>query len=416
MQTVVVGLQWGDEGKGKIIDLLAKDYDIIVRYQGGDNAGHTVVLDDGSQIIFHLIPSGLLHKNKIGVITSGVVFNPKSFLDEISLIKKYNNLSNKIYVSKDAHLIMPYHIHLDDNPYIGTTKKGIGPAYTDKVARLGIKVKDLFNEKRLREKLELNFAEKKLNKEFLLEEILKKYLAYGESIKEYIADTLAIIHKAISEDKRILFEGAQGSLLDINYGTYPYVTSSECIASGACTNTGISPKCINEVVGVMKAYTTRVGKGPFITEAQDKISSYLRKVGNEYGATTGRPRRCGWLDLPAIKYAIKINGIDYITLTKLDALNTFEKIKVCVGYKYDNKLLSEEEFDSSLITDAVVEAKYIEPQYIELKGWQKDISWVRSFEDLPIQAKDYVNFIMDSTNVPIKIISVGAKREETIYM
>jgi adenylosuccinate synthase len=418
--TILVGSQWGDEGKGKIVDILSEKYDIVTRYQGGANAGHTVELED-KQYILHLIPSGILRKNVICVIGNGVVIDPTALLDEISLLEKNNiKVDGRLYISHNAHLIMPYHKLLDSiseqgNNKIGTTGRGIGPCYIDKFARKGIKIVDLLNKKVLEEKIRKNLEEKnKLlekiydNKGLDVEEIIEKYLAFDKAIDKYIKDVPTFLNEAINEGKSILLEGAQGALLDVDHGTYPFVTSSSPTSGGACTGTGIPPTKIDNVIGIVKAYTTRVGNGPFPTELLDDDGEKLRKIGSEYGATTGRPRRCGWFDAPLVKYSAMINGIDSVAVTKLDVLSSFDEIKVCTGYKIDGKGIKTFPTDVDRLSQAV-------PVYESIPGWKMDISSCLSFNELPDKTKNYLNFISNKAGIKIDIVSVGPKRKQTFY-
>ncbi len=418
--TILVGSQWGDEGKGKIVDILSENFDIVARYQGGANAGHTVEIGD-KKYILHLIPSGILRKNVICVIGNGVVLDPTALLDEIALLKKNNiNVDGRLFISHNAHLIMPYHKLLDSiseqgNNKIGTTGRGIGPCYIDKFARKGIKIVDLLDKNVLEEKIRKNLEEKnKLlvkiydNKGLDVEEIIEKYLAFDKAIDKYIKDVPAFLNEAIDNGKSILLEGAQGALLDVDHGTYPFVTSSSPTSGGACTGTGIPPTKIDNVIGIVKAYTTRVGNGPFPTELLDNDGEKLRKIGAEFGATTGRPRRCGWFDAPLVKYSAMINGIDSVAITKLDVLSHFDEIKVCVGYKIEGKLIKSYPADATRLSAVV-------PVYESLPGWETDISNCLTFNDLPDKTKEYLNFISEKSEIKIDIISVGPKREQTFY-
>ena len=419
--TVLVGSQWGDEGKGKIVDILSEKYDIVTRYQGGANAGHTVEIGNNKYIL-HLIPSGILREGVVCVIGNGVVIDPTALLDEITLLEKNNiKVDGRLFISHNAHLIMPYHKLLDSiqesgENKIGTTGRGIGPCYIDKYARKGIKIVDLLNKKALEEKIRKNLEEKNnlLKKvyekeELNVEEIIHQYLEFDKKIDKYIKDVPAYLNNAIAKGKSILLEGAQGALLDVDHGTYPFVTSSSPTSGGACTGTGIPPNKINNVIGIVKAYTTRVGYGPFPTELLDDDGEKLRKIGVEFGATTGRPRRCGWFDAFLVHYSVMINGIDEVAITKLDVLSDFPEIKVCTGYKLNGKLLK------SFPTD-FERLQIITPVYETLKGWKMDISNCRSFADLPIQTKDYLTFISKQAGMKIKIVSVGPKRDQTFYM
>ena len=419
--SILVGCQWGDEGKGKIVDILSEKYQIVARYQGGANAGHTVQIGD-KQYVLHLIPSGILRENVTCVIGNGVVIDPKALLEEILLLESNGiKISGRLFISHNAHLIMPYHKLLDminesGANKIGTTGRGIGPCYIDKYARKGIKIVDLLNKKVLEKKIRENINEKNnlLKKiyekeELEVEEIIKEYTEFDKIIDKYIKDVPVYLHNSISEGKSILLEGAQGALLDVDHGTYPFVTSSNPTAGGACTGTGIPPNQIDDVIGIVKAYTTRVGNGPFPTELLDDDGETLRKLGVEFGATTGRPRRCGWFDAFLVKYSCMINGINSVSITKLDILGNFDKIKVCVGYKLDGKMLK------SFPTD-ISQLEKIKPVYETLNGWKTDISKIRSFNELPFETKDYLNFISSECQFKIKIISVGPKRSQTIFV
>lgn len=415
---VVVGAQWGDEGKGKIIDILAKDADVVARYQGGHNAGHTVVVND-EEYILHLIPSGIIHPGKICMIGNGVVIDPEALIGEIEGLKSRGiAIDNNLFISKNSHLIMPYHCIIDKeserSKSIGTTGRGIGPAYVDKVARTGIRMSDLLDPQLFREKLELNLSNMNYllynvykSEQLNLEEIYSKYMGYAEKIGKYITDVSILINKYIEENSNILFEGAQGTLLDIDHGTYPYVTSSNAIAGGACTGLGIGPTKIDGVLGVSKAYTTRVGSGPFPTELKDKLGNDLRSKGREYGATTGRPRRCGWLDVVVVRYSVIINGMSGIALTKLDILDEYPNIKICVGYKYKGNIYNEMPHESSVLWNC-------EPVYEEIEGWQESTAGIKRFDSLPDKAKAYIERIEDLIGVSIDIISTSQKREDTI--
>ncbi|ACI20295.1 adenylosuccinate synthase [Thermodesulfovibrio yellowstonii] len=415
---VIIGAQWGDEGKGKIVDFLTEKCDYVVRFQGGCNAGHTVVVGE-EKYILHLIPSGILHKNKKCIIGNGVVLDPSGLLKEIeTLTQKGVEIDNNLYIAKHCHLIMPYHVAIEEQSEkkkkIGTTKKGIGPCYTDKIARNGVRMIDLLYPDVLKNKIRanleiINFLLKNLyNAETLDEtEILTQYLNYAEKLKKYIADADILINKAIDSGKKVLFEGAQGTLLDIDHGTYPYVTSSNTIAGGACTGAGVSPRKIDNIIGIVKAYTTRVGEGPFPTEIKDSLGEEIRKRGGEYGATTGRPRRCGWLDLVGLRHAVRVNGFTGLAITKLDILDGIEKLKVCVGYKYGNSILEDFPKEIQILEDCM-------PVYEEFQGWKESTAGIKNYEKLPDNAKKYLKFIEDSLKVKIQIISTGQKRDEII--
>jgi adenylosuccinate synthase len=417
---VIVGAQWGDEGKGKIVDLLSENVDIVARYQGGANAGHTVSIN-GKTYVFHLIPSGILHPNVICVIGNGVVIDPIALLKEIQMVKSAGvDITGRLLISHNAHLIMPYHKLIDNisdrgERKIGTTGQGIGPAYADKYARIGIRIVDLLDKDTLCKKLRENIREKNeiLKKiynagELNVDKIIDEYIQFDREMDQFITDTAMYLNKAIIDGKRMLLEGAQGALLDIDHGTYPYVTSSNPTAGGAATGLGIPPTKINGVIGVVKAYTTRVGEGPFPTELKDEIGKYLRKMGAEYGSTTGRPRRCGWLDLVSLKYSIMINGIEEIAITKLDVLDGLDEVKICVGYEINGKKIKNFPSDARTLGN-------VKPVYETFKGWRKKISQINSYTELPNEAKNYIEAIEDYTGVKVRIISIGADREKTIY-
>ncbi len=421
---IVVGSQWGDEGKGKITDLLSEEADIIVRYQGGCNAGHTVVKGD-EQYIFHLIPSGILHEGVKCLIGNGVVVDPQSLLQEIESLKKKNiEINGNLLIDFKAHVVLPYHKTLDEmketkrgKDKIGTTKRGIGPAYVDKIARTGIRMIDLIDEKSLSKKLENTLNEKNTIFEKLYgvkisnqekKDIIKKYREYGQLLKKYVIDISLYLNQAINEDKKILFEGAQGTLLDIDHGTFPYVTSSNPIAGGACIGTGVGPTKIDRVTGITKAYTTRVGRGPFPTEIQgEEIEEYIRQKGEEFGATTGRPRRCGWFDAILVNYAVRINGMDSMVITKIDVLSDFGKIKICTSYKYNGKMIKEFPVDLETLQKCI-------PVYEEMEGWKGNISQITKYKDLPQQLKAYISRIEELVRTKVVIVSVGPKRSQTI--
>jgi adenylosuccinate synthase len=416
--TILVGSQWGDEGKGKIVDILSEKFEIVTRYQGGANAGHTVEIGD-KKYVLHLIPSGILRENCTCVIGNGVVIDPTALLEEIDLLEKFGiNCDGRLFISHNAHLIMPYHklldsIHEKGESKIGTTGKGIGPCYIDKYDRKGIRIVDLLNKKVLEEKIRFNLKEKNnlLSKIYGhegldVEEIVKTYIEFDKRIDKYIKDVPSYLNNAISEGKSILLEGAQGALLDVDHGTYPYVTSSSPTSGGACTGTGIPPNKITEIVGIVKAYTTRVGMGPFPTELNDSDGKKLQDIGAEFGATTGRPRRCGWYDAPLVKYSAMINGLNYVAVTKLDVLDHFDKIKVCVNYELDGKILK------SFPTD-VERLSCVKPVYETLTGWNSDISACTSYNELPQKTKEYLDFISQTSGIKIRIVSVGPKREQT---
>ncbi len=419
--TVLVGSQWGDEGKGKVVDILSENYEIVTRYQGGANAGHTVEIGD-KKYILHLIPSGILRENVICVIGNGVVIDPAALLEEIALLEKNNiHVDGRLFISHNAHLIMPYHKLLDSisesgENKIGTTGRGIGPCYIDKYARKGIKIVDLLNRKTLEEKIRENLKEKNnlLKKvynhdELDVEEIVKQYLEFDKIIDKYIKDVPAYLNNAIDEGKSILLEGAQGALLDVDHGTYPYVTSSSPTSGGACTGTGIPPTRIDSVIGIVKAYTTRVGLGPFPTELSDEEGEKLRKIGAEFGATTGRPRRCGWFDAFLVHYSAMVNGINTGAVTKLDVLSEFDNIKVCVGYEIDGKSIKYFPTDAERLSAA-------KPIYETLPGWKQNISKCTSYADLPSATKDYLSFISKHSGIKFNIVGIGPKRQQTFFV
>ncbi len=416
--TVLVGCQWGDEGKGKIVDILSENYDIVTRFQGGANAGHTVEIGD-NQYILHLIPSGILRNNVKCVIGNGVVVDPNALLEEIKLLKQNGiNVEGRLFISHNAHLIMPYHKLLDSisessKKKIGTTGRGIGPCYMDKYARKGIRIVDLLNKEILERKIRDNLEEKNTLLKKVYEhdgldadKIINEYIQFDKAIDNYITDVPLMLNNAIRDGKSILLEGAQGALLDVDHGTYPYVTSSSPTSGGACTGSGIPPNKITSVFGIVKAYTTRVGNGPFPTELTNDEGENLRKEGAEYGATTGRPRRCGWFDAFLVSYSAMINGIDSVAITKLDVLGTFKTIKVCVGYKLNGKSLN------SFPTD-VEQLNNVTPVYESLDGWMEDISECKSYAELPQKTKEYLEFISDQAKIKIEIVSVGPKRKQT---
>jgi adenylosuccinate synthase len=417
---VLVGAQWGDEGKGKITDLLADDMDYVVRFQGGNNAGHTII-HGGRTLKLHLIPSGIMYPHITPVIGNGVVIDPKVLLEEMDELEADGLTTRRLLISCNAHLIMPYHRDLDGasekrlgGNEIGTTRRGIGPAYQDKASRLGLRVQDLTDEKIFRAKLETALSEKNaiLKKihglpTYTVDEITAEYMGYAERIRPHIADTSVIINTALRADQWVFFEGAQGTLLDIDHGTYPFVTSSSPTAGGACTGTGVGPKRIDRVLGIAKAYITRVGSGPFPTELHDEVGELLTRVGGEFGTTTGRQRRCGWYDGVIVRYAVQVNGLTDLVITKLDVLSELDTIKVCTAYEYDGR----PHRDLPCHQTAFHHAK---PIYEELPGWREDITGCRTFEDLPKNARDYITFIEDLAEVPVSIIAVGPSREQTI--
>ena len=417
---VIVGTQWGDEGKGKIIDVLSPKADYIVRYQGGNNAGHTVVVND-DKFILHLLPSGIINSKGKCVIGAGVVVDIDVLLEEIAVLEKRGMKLDNLFIDERAHIIMPYHIEIDKakeeamgENKIGTTQRGIGPCYIDKIARNGIRIGDLLEPERFRDKLTWNVLEKndmlvRYGKPtFDLEELYNKFMELADKIKFRIIDGVVEINEAIEEKKLVLFEGAQALMLDIDYGTYPYVTSSSPTAGGVTTGVGVSPRKIERILGVMKAYVTRVGEGPFPTEQDNEIGERLRAVGHEYGATTGRPRRCGWLDLVIGRYAVLINGLTDIVLTKIDVLTGFEKIKVAVGYEIDGKV-------HTSYPGNLRKSKPLKIVYEELDGWMEDITQIKNYEELPENCKKYIEYIENKLNCNVSMVSVGPERSQNIY-
>ncbi len=421
MSTIaVVGAQWGDEGKGKAIDYLATRADIVVRAQGGNNAGHSVVID-GTKYALHLIPSGILNPGAKNIIGNGAVFDPEGFFEELEGLQKNGIDTSEIYISDRVHIVFPYHKVLDGiterakgSKKVGTTNKGIGPCYMDKMARVGIRGCDMLDDDLFREKLSEQIDAKNemitrlYNEEPLDKEaILEQYCDYAKKLKPYITDTSVMLAEALAEGKKILFEGAQGAMLDIDLGTYPYVTSSHPVSGGFTAGAGISPRSIDEIIGIVKAYTTRVGAGPFVSEEDNETGDKIREIGHEYGVTTGRPRRCGWLDLVQVKYAARINGLTGISLMLLDVLDSFETVKVCIGYDHDGEVLTD--FPASL--DLIEQCR---PVYKELKGWNTPITECTSYEELPEEAKEYIRTIEEYTGVPVQIVSVGPDRKQTM--
>lgn len=422
MKTVaVVGSQWGDEGKGKVIDFLATQADVVVRGQGGNNAGHTLVVD-GKKFALRLIPSGILNPNTINVIGNGIVFDPKGFFEEIEMLESNGISTKNIKISDRAHIVFPYHKELDglaeeargDNK-IGTTKKGIGPCYMDKTERSGIRVCDLMDKEIFAKKLKLQVdAKNKLvtgvyGKEamFDFDEIYNEFIVYAEKMRPYVEDTTVIVYDAIKANKKVLFEGAQGTLLDLDLGTYPFVTSSHPTSGGFAVGAGVGPNMIKDVVGIVKAYTTRVGEGPFVTELFDETGERIRTQGREFGTVTGRARRCGWFDAVIVKYAARVNGITSISFMLLDVLTGFDKIKICTAYKMGDKIINN--FPASL-----EDLAKCEPVYEELDGWNEDLTNIEKFEDLPENAKKYISRIEELIGVNIDLVSVGPNRTQTI--
>lgn len=416
----IIGCQWGDEGKGRIVDLLSGRVDMVVRFQGGDNAGHTVVKGN-DEFRLHLIPSGILYPDVVCVIGNGVVLNPEVLIEELDNLESKKVSTDNLKISCNSHLVMPYHIILDKagehrlgKSKIGTTHKGIGPAYADKALRMGIRTQDLQDLKIFKTKLEESLKRNNTVMEKIygldpldMDEIFDKYRQYGKRIEKYIDETAFLLSDALDKNKKVLFEGAQGTMLDIDHGTYPYVTSSSTIAGGVCIGAGIGPGRLDEILGVVKAYTTRVGSGPFPTEDDGKTGQYLREKGQEYGTTTGRPRRCGWLDAVILKYSIMVNSIDSIALTKLDVLSGLKKIKICTGYKHSGKVYSNMPCHQTILHKCT-------PVYEKFEGWSEDVSRVKNFEDLPKQARNYIENIEKIIKVPVSMVSVGAERSKII--
>lgn len=421
MNIVVVGSQWGDEGKGKLIDILSEHSDITVRYQGGNNAGHTVVVGD-QEYVFHLLPSAILHKGKVCVIGNGVVVDPKALLKEISDLSTRGIKvgAQQLKISGLAHVVMPYHRILDGlreskrKNKIGTTGRGIGPCYSDKVSRCGIRVIDLLNPRILKSKLEDNLREKNeifrkvfKTKGFSFKDIYGEYLAYGKKLRPYIFDTALFLNQQMDGGKSVLFEGAQGTFLDIDFGTYPFVTSSNSIVGGLCTGSGVGPTRVDKTIACVKAYTTRVGEGPFPTEFSSSLKDEIRTKGNEFGSTTGRPRRCGWFDSILVRYSVMINAVDELAIMKLDVLSDLPKIKICTAYKYKGKTYHDFPMDFEVLSNA-------KPVYEELDGWQTDICGARKYSDLPVNARKYIERLESLLKVGVKYISIGTKRSEII--
>ena len=418
--TVIVGAQWGDEGKGKITDILAREMDLIVRYQGGNNAGHTVVAGD-VKLALHLVPSGILHPNVTPVIGNGVVVDPQTLLEEIDALDAQGISCERLLVSGNAHLIMPYHLELDKvterylgRSKLGTTRRGIGPAYADKAARIGLRVQDLLDMKIFAQKLEVALKEKnailsKIYNRLPLDpkKIISQYEAYADRLAPYIADASLVVWRALRDGRRVLFEGAQGTLLDVDHGTYPFVTSASPIAGGATAGAGVGPREIGRVIGIAKAYVTRVGSGPFPTEDTGPDGDRIGERGMEFGTTTGRKRRCGWLDAVLLRYAARLNSLSDLFLTKLDVLSGFERLKLCVGYRYGGEHYDEFPPHQTIFHKC-------EPIYEELAGWSGDISGARSFDDLPSEARAYVRRVEEVSGVPVTLVSVGPARDQTV--
>jgi adenylosuccinate synthase len=420
--TVIVGAQWGDEGKGKVTDLLAARADAVIRFQGGNNAGHTIIRE-GETFKLHLIPSGILHRDTLCVIGNGVVIDPRVLTDELDALRRRGVDTGGLRISANAHVIMPYHLLLDfereqrlGKLEIGTTRRGIGPCYEDKAARLGIRMQDLLDPKILRKKIVAALDPKRLtlrphakDPSLDLHAMIEEYATYGHRLEQHIADTSKLVWDLLDDGRSVLFEGAQGALLDIDHGTYPFVTSSNPVAAAACIGAGVGPKDIDEVWGVSKAYTTRVGAGPFPTEIEDDLADELRAKGGEFGTTTGRPRRIGWIDLVALRYAARINSLTSLVLTKLDVLSGLDRVPVCTGYRSaEGAELDHFPFHQSVL-------HHVTPTLVELPGWSEDIGDARTLEDLPEAARGYLDFVADFVGVPVALVGVGPGREQIIW-
>lgn len=420
---IVIGAQWGDEGKGKIVDFLSTEIDAVVRYQGGANAGHTIFIK-GKKFVLHLIPSGIVREGVLCIIGNGVVLDPFAFFEELEILTTNGvNYNDRIFILPNAHLVLPFHkifdrLSEDKNQKIGTTGKGIGPAYADKYSRLGIRVIDIFNDDYIKDQLNVNIKIKNTllnnfynDSEIVIEDVFNQIMKIRDKLRSFIIDDATFVSNLIATNKRILFEGAQGSLLDVDFGTYPFVTSSNPTIGGVLTGSGVSLKDIkdSEVIGVVKAYSTRVGEGPFPTEIKNDLGEYLRSKGNEYGATTGRPRRCGWLDLVALMYSKQINGFSSLAITKLDVLSGLNKINVCIDYELDGNELNYFPVETFTLSKVV-------PIYKEFDGWEESIQGIRNFEKLPQNAKNYLHFIEDFLKIKIKIISTGFERDDSIIL
>ena len=420
---VIIGAQWGDEGKGKIVDILARNTDIVVRYQGGSNAGHTVI-NERDTYIFHLIPSGILYRGTTCIIGNGVVVDPSALIEEMDQLQsKGIKIGKNFAVSQRAHLILPYHKAIDraaeqskGSRKIGTTGRGIGPSYADKMARIGIRMGDLLNPSLFKKKLEENLVEmnwflERLYKveTFQVDKVFEQYMGYAERLKSHIVDTTTLLNRAIAKDKTVLFEGAQGTHLDVDFGTYPFVTSSSSCSGGACTGTGVGPTMIDAVMGIAKAYTTRVGSGPFPTELTDEAGQGLQTRGREFGSTTGRARRCGWYDAVVVRHAVQVNGLTSLAVTKLDVLDGCKELKICTGYKHGGVLHKDMPADIEVLTDC-------QPVYQRMKGWSASTTGATSYKQLPAEAKRYLARIEELAQCRIDMISTGSKRAETIIL
>ena len=419
---VVVGTQWGDEGKGKITDFLAEKADVVVRFQGGNNAGHTIIFDN-KKFALHLIPSGIFRKDALNVMANGMVINPKAMLEELEMLKQGGVDEFNLAISDRAHIILPYHIELDgmledlkdNNKKVGTTKKGIGPTYTDKASRIGIRVCDFMDEELFKEKLtdNLNYYNKVFKlfgkPELSIEAIYREYIEYAKAMKPYVTDTGVLLNKQLEDDKKVVFEGAQGALLCMDHGTYPFVTSSSPTAASVPVNTGISPQYITDVVGITKAYSTRVGGGFFATEFDDEVAHQIREVGHEYGTTTGRPRRIGWIDTVILRHTKRISGLTGLSVMLLDVLSGIKELKICVAYRLNGDLIDH-------VPANIKDYENCEPVYIEVPGWEEDITKVSSFSDLPLNAQSYLTKLSELVGVELAIFSVGPDRTQTIVL
>lgn len=416
---VVVGTQWGDEGKGKVTDFLSENAEVVARYQGGNNAGHTIKFNDVTYKL-HLIPSGIFYSDKICVIGNGMVVDPKALVEELAYLHGHGVSTDNLRISNRAHVILPYHLKIDEveeerkgDNKIGTTKKGIGPAYMDKAARMGIRMADLLDRETFEEKLTHNIAEKNRLLErfyetegFKVEDILNEYYEYGQQIKDLVCDTSVVLNDALDEGRRVLFEGAQGVMLDIDQGTYPFVTSSNPVAGGVTIGSGVGPTKITHVVGVSKAYTTRVGDGPFPTELNNEIGDRIREVGREYGTTTGRPRRVGWFDSVVVRHARRVSGLTDLSLNSIDVLTGIETLKICTAYRYKGELITEYPANLRALSEC-------EPVYEELPGWTEDVTGVKNLNELPENARHYIERVSQLTGIPLSVFSVGPDRNQT---
>lgn len=419
---VVVGTQWGDEGKGKITDFLAEKADVVVRFQGGNNAGHTIKFD-GKKFALHLIPSGIFRKDALNVLANGMVINPKAALKELEMLKQGGVTEYNLAISDRAHVVLPYHIVLDglfeelkeDSKKVGTTKKGIGPTYTDKYSRIGIRMCDFIDEETFKDKLtdNLNYYNKLFKlfgkEEMSIDAIYDEYCGYADILRDFVTDTSVLLNKAFDEDKKVLFEGAQGALLCTDHGTYPFVTSSSPTAASVPLNTGVSPQYITDVVGITKAYSTRVGSGYFATEFEDETAAQIRKVGNEFGTTTGRPRRIGWIDTVVLRHTKRVSGITGLSVMLLDVLTGLDTLKICVAYKLDDEIID-------YIPANISDYEACEPVYIEVPGWTEDITEVTKFSDLPANTQSYLNKVSELSGIPVSIFSVGPDRTQTVVL